>query len=252
MNITADVAAAALVRTAQQTFCPAPGRWMTHRQGVLAGFSGVAIANFNSIVSEEQDPDPAVVAEMLDLLSATGLPHSLQLRPTAVRAAKHAETRDLEGGETIPLMVLSGTEAFSRPEPRSELSVRRVTPNDAATYARAVAVGFDGPPDALIELLTSEVLEVAGVRCYLGAVDGRDVCTAMGVKMDDFVGVFNVSTLRGWRRRGYGALITAQAVDDGLSDGGAWAWLQSSTAGFNVYCDLGFETLENWNTWTRA
>jgi hypothetical protein len=252
MNITADEASAALVRTARHTFCPAPGRWMTERQGVLAGFSGVAIADFNSVVSGEQDPDPAVVAEMLDLLSASGLPHSLQLRPTALRATRHAGTRDLQVGEAIPLMVLSGSEAFSRPEPRSELTVRRVAPDDAAIYARAVAVGFDGPPDALCELLTPEVLEVAGVRCYLGAADGLDVCTAMAVKVDDFVGIFNISTLPGWRRRGYGAVMTARAVEDGLSDGADWAWLQSSAAGFNVYCDLGFQTLENWNTWTRA
>ena len=67
--------------------------------------------------------------------------------------------------------------------------------------------------------------------------------------MADGVGIFNIATPPGSRRRGYGAAMTARVIADGLSDGGRWAWLQSSPAGYSIYERLGFRTLESWQSW---
>jgi predicted GNAT family acetyltransferase len=72
------------------------------------------------------------------------------------------------------------------------------------------------------------------------------------VTLDDYVGVFNVATPPEHRRRGYGAAITARVVSDGLAAGARWAWLQSSPAGYRVYEELGFRTLERWLAWVRV
>ena len=48
---------------------------------------------------------------------------------------------------------------------------------------------------------------------------------------DDDVGIFNVATPSGHRRRGYGGAITAHAVHAAFADGADLAWLQTTEIG---------------------
>jgi N-acetylglutamate synthase len=103
--------------------------------------------------------------------------------------------------------------------------------------------------DAFLGLMTPAVMERPGVRAYVGKIDREPVATAVGVSLENHVGIFNVATLPAHRRRGYGAAITARAVCDGLDQGARWAWLQSSPAGYSVYENLGFKLRESWECW---
>jgi predicted GNAT family acetyltransferase len=75
------------------------------------------------------------------------------------------------------------------------------------------------------------------------------VTTGLGVTIDTSVGIFNIATPPEFRRRGYGAAVTARAITDGLEAGATWAWLQSSAIGLRVYEALGFRTSEEWTCW---
>jgi predicted GNAT family acetyltransferase len=103
-----------------------------------------------------------------------------------------------------------------------------------------------------MRLLPPVVLNLDGMRAYVGEVDGEVVTTALGMTRADNVGIFNVATPPEHRRRGYGAAVTARAAADGFAAGATWAWLQSSTAGYHVYEAIGFRTLERWLCWVRA
>jgi GNAT superfamily N-acetyltransferase len=83
----------------------------------------------------------------------------------------------------------------------------------------------------------------------VGEIAAEPVVTGMSVTVDSAVGIFNVATVEHHRRRGYGAALTARAVNDAVRDGAAWAWLQSSDDGYGVYEHLGFSTVERWPCW---
>ena len=132
------------------------------------------------------------------------------------------------------------------------LVIRELEPDEAAIHAHVAASGFGEDPNHFVRLLPPAVMSVAGLRTYVGEIDGEVVTTALGVTRRDCVGVFNVATPPEHQRRGYGAAITVRVVDDGLREGARWAWLQSSPSGYRVYEALGFRTLERWLTWVRA
>ncbi|HEX7269576.1 MAG TPA: GNAT family N-acetyltransferase [Streptosporangiaceae bacterium] len=100
--------------------------------------------------------------------------------------------------------------------------------------------------------MTADVLRLPGVRCYMGEIGGQAVTTGLGVTLGEFTGVFSVATLPAYRRRGYGAAVTARVVADGLAAGAKWAWLQSSPPGYATYARLGFGTVETWKCWIAA
>ena len=92
-----------------------------------------------------------------------------------------------------------------------------------------------------------EVLELDGLRCYVGEFDGRPVATSIGMTSANVVGIFSVATLEPARGRGFGRALTVRAIADGVANAATWAYLQSSAAGFSLYRSLGFETVEEWS-----
>lgn len=83
------------------------------------------------------------------------------------------------------------------------------------------------------------------LHAYVGEVAEEAVTTALGMRVDDNLGILNVATVPAHRRRGYGAAVTARAVSDGLEAGARWAWLMASPSGEPVYRSLGFATIEH-------
>ena len=132
------------------------------------------------------------------------------------------------------------------------LTIRPLAAHEAGVHNRVAAAGFEAPLDICERLITERVLRGAGVRAYAGEVDGEAVATAIGVTLGDGVAIFNVTTLEGHRRLGYGAALTARACADGLAAGARYAWLQSSHLAEGVYAGLGFRTLERWRCWVAA
>lgn len=247
MAVSADAAASALVETWQHLFPAIPGGWVRRENRSLGAVSGVALPTLNGVWSEQADPDPRTVAALLDEVAATGLPHCLQVRADASPAlAQLAERRGMERDEDVPLMVLEGPAALERAQEVDALAIRQLAPAEARLHASAIADGFGAPEEPFVQLMTSAVLALPGVRCYLGEVDGQPVTTGLGVRLGDFVGIFNIATPPEHRGHGYGAAVTARAVADGLADRAAWSWLQSSPAGYPVYGRLGFRTVESW------
>lgn len=212
--------------------------------------TGVGLPTLNGVWAERVDPDPGAVAELLDRVRTTGLPHCLQLRPGASPAlAGLAAARAMSRDEEIPLMVMEDPAAVSAARPLAGLVLRELSPGQVGLHVRVAAAGFETPEEPLAQLMTADVLRLPGVRCYLGKVGGQAVTTGLGVTLGDFTGVFNIATPPAHRRRGYGAAVTARVIADGLAAGAKWAWLQSSPPGHATYIRLGFQTVETWKCW---
>ena len=99
--------------------------------------------------------------------------------------------------------------------------------------------------------ISSRSPTLEGIEYYLARLEEKDVCTAIGYTVDDTVGIFNVATPPEFRRRGYGSIITAYAVQAGFDAGADFAYLQSSAMGESVYRRLGFRHVSTYTVLVR-
>jgi ribosomal protein S18 acetylase RimI-like enzyme len=79
---------------------------------------------------------------------------------------------------------------------------------------------------------------------YVGYIDGEPVSTAAAVLGGGAVGIYNVATMPGHQRRGYGEAVMRRAVEEAQREHGVTKTiLQSTPAGFRLYERMGFRTV---------
>jgi N-acetylglutamate synthase len=253
VTVDSAVAAAAVLETWSHFLPALEGGWVRAKGGGLGGVTWVPAPTLNGVWVAGADADSEHIAELLDEVAATGLPHCLQFRPGAVdRMTKLALSRSMTREEDIPLMALDDASQLDAAQAVSGLTIRELSPKEASAHARLAAAGFELPVEMFLQLTTPALLAAPGVRCYLGEVEGQPVTTGLGFTIGSYVAIFNIATPPGHRRHGYGAAVTARAVADGLGAGARWSWLQASAAGQPVYERLGFRTVETWQCWIAA
>jgi GNAT superfamily N-acetyltransferase len=86
-------------------------------------------------------------------------------------------------------------------------------------------------------------VDPAAFHLLMADCDGRHVATALGFDAGDDIGIFNVSTVEGARRRGLGTALTARLAHDALARGRTTATLQSTPMAERVYAAVGFRDL---------
>jgi ribosomal protein S18 acetylase RimI-like enzyme len=181
-----------------------------------------------------------------------GTPFSIMVRegrsPTVERAAI-----DLGFAPTVRIPGMAVTRDEMRaPEP-SDVDVLRVETADGLAQALAVgAAGFGIPADLAASIYALEVAALDGLEYYLARADGVDVATAAGFTIGEGTAIFSVATAPEHRGKGYGAAVTAQAVQDGFNAGATFAALQASPMGESVYRRLGFRELETYVLYTLS
>jgi ribosomal protein S18 acetylase RimI-like enzyme len=122
------------------------------------------------------------------------------------------------------------------------LQIRRArTTFQLRDFARTL-IG-DGDPAALrfYELAAPALLTPGSpLRLYIGYLAGVPVATAEVTIGGGVAGIYNVSTLPDYRRRGFGTALTLQSLLDAQAYGCRTAILQAAEAGVNLYTHLGF------------
>lgn len=216
--------------------------------------TGIPVPTMNGVLLLRPTASNSDVAPLLDMVAASGFPYCVQLRPDSPPSLIDlAKEMGMVESEPEPLMILeSPGPALTGAATHGGLTARLLGPEEAGVHAEIAAAGFDAPVEIFQMLATRNLFERPGVRAYLGTADGEPVTTALGITNGDHVGVFNVATPRAHQRLGYGGAITARATLDGFAAGAAFAYLQSSAAGFRVYERLGFRTLETWSIWISS
>jgi len=251
MDLDPDEAARANVRAWEHLVRAVPGAWARRAGGALGVMTGAGLGGFNGVWGEAREVEPSAIADLLDAVGEAGVPHCMQLRqgwpPEVDEVAKE---RGLVRVPGEPLMALDNGRNLPATVECPGMSLRQLLPEEAHLHARVAAEGGVTRSEALYgEVITPEVLRSPGIRCYVGEVEGRSVTTALSVTLGDCVGIFSVATHPAHRRRGYGSAVTARAALDGHESGARWAWLSASDAGYAVYRDLGFVTVERLDFW---
>jgi ribosomal protein S18 acetylase RimI-like enzyme len=247
MSITADTVAAAVVETFAAMDPAIPGAWMQREGGAFAAYCGIPVPNLNGVFLERSDADPAVVAELMNAISNSGVPHCLMLRPgCSPKLIDLAAQRGMTAVDPVPLMALDEPRALANAQHEVDCIVRRAAPSEAAVMAEISSVAFEMPRELLLQIIGPELLALPGVRAYIGETAGRPVATGVGVTAAGAVGIFNIATVPEGRGRGCGGAVTARAVVDGMGAGASFAWLQSSPLAVPLYQRLGFAYIEDW------
>lgn len=225
-----------------------PGAAVWESEGATAIATGVRRSEFNRLFVLR---DPADAEVLLDhasqFFAAAGVPWCIIAPPEVARSLANASA--IENGPRITGMVLAPLPAAIPASPPG-LAIVPVTSSAAAReFVATMASGF-GAPRRLFEIFGDPtLLGRPGFTHYLGSVDGKAVATASLVASHGIAGVFNVSTLVPFRRRGFGEAMTYRVLADGAAAGCIAGGLQATALGHPIYLRMGFRDAVDYRTW---
>jgi GNAT superfamily N-acetyltransferase len=207
--------------------------------------AGIGVSKFNVAVAVDRVGDPRrALRDAMDWYAIRGLNPRLDLRGKADSPLLAASM--LEGFQfwwREPVMVLHPLpEAFANVPGLEVIQVR--TPESRDLYCRADLEEYGDQEFQLA--MVSMAAEMPGVSMHLGLREGQPVARSMGVVHAGLVGIHNVYVPPSSRGRGYGAALTAAAIDSGRAMGATAACLQATELGFPVYQRMGFRRVDDY------
>jgi hypothetical protein len=224
------------------------------RVAILA--SGLPAAIFNVVTPEGAIASETDLLRAVDHIRNRGVPFVVQL---VAGAHDHlvAVLGDLDVAEShpehpMPGMVLHPLPAMSS-QPPGGLEITEVRSDDEMEAAAGVMVDGFGMPLSLARDINRALTAGDGLGTgYIGYADGRPVATSVGFRTGHTIGVYNVTTIRAARRRGYGDAMTRRVIVDGAFAGCEAAALQSSDVAFPMYSRMGFRTVIRYRRFVPA
>jgi GNAT superfamily N-acetyltransferase len=222
--------------------------------GVVLFATGLPVPLFNQVVIERGAATPDAIAEAVATMRDRSETFVVNLRRgtddrfvpvmAELGLALPAEATPMPGMAVHPI----GSTPDQGP---ADLDIRLVEDQAGMEdHLRTAAAGF-GMPEALLRAFVSaDLWRQDGRAVYVGSVDGQPVTTGLGVRTGRTIGVYNIATIEGARRRGYGATMTERVATDGAAAGADVAILQSSEMGRRVYEGLGYRTVVEYEGWS--
>lgn len=220
------------------------GRTRRGQHGAVLAISGAPFGSLNVVFSPSADPSPGELAALADSenwdvpwsIQFPGVPGPL-VTEVAARYGLTEVTRQ-------PLMIRPAWQGLPTDPPVDSLSVRPVSADELGLYTATLAAGFELPDDAFSWLNVPTATEVEGVTYDLVELGGVPVGTGMTAVSGDLTGIFNVSTLPRYRRRGYGRAVIMEMIRAGFAAHAPTAYLVASEMGERVYEAAGFRTAQ--------
>ncbi len=227
-----------------------PGMRVIDERGVVLVDSGLPCDTFNFICRARLEREMALerVREAVGYFRDVGRPFSWWLGP----ADQPPELDDLlldaglERAETELAMAADLTALQVGELSPSGLRIRRVrTAAQLQDFARINAANWT-PPDPEVlrfyELAAPVLLSGdSALWLYVGYLGEVPVATAELTVGGGIVGLYNISTLEAFRRRGFGTALTLQPLLDARAQRYRTAILQAATDGVGVYTRVGFQ-----------
>ncbi|GAA4558801.1 GNAT family N-acetyltransferase [Planotetraspora kaengkrachanensis] len=218
--------------------------------GTLLITSGIPLPHLNGVFTDSREPDVDEVAEFAHRMTESAVPWSIQVRGEPTPELVEVATRfGLTHRMRLPLMAMPAAPVTFTSDGHA---VRTVDGKEHELYRDVLAAGFEAPVDIMAALAQPEILDMPGATAYLVEADGEPVSTGFGILVGDHIGVFNISTPPGHRRRGYGRTATEAVLRDGYAAGARVAFLQASSDGLPLYELLGFRVVETWTYLQRG
>lgn len=246
--VLADAADANFVTHASWVPARLPGATVRDDGRLAVVDSGLPCDTFNFICRARLDGADASgrIREALDHFATSGRPFSWWHGPADTPADLGARlvAAGLAPAES-ELAMAADLADLVVPAPIAGLMVQRVqTSPDLRTYARLLSALWE-PPDPWVVTFydrgAAALLDPAcPLRAYLALLDGEPVGTAEMTVAGGVAGLYNISTVPAFRRRGIGSWLTVQPLLDAQREGVATGVLQAAAAGVGIYERAGF------------
>lgn len=162
----------------------------------------------------------------------------------ALRQRAKVVFRNLHLQLSVELPGMVAEELLPPERPLPPIEIRRVRGDQARDDFCAVgSVCFNVPLDWFREVFEGHRVWNDFVA-WVGYVEGGPVATAATVTGSGVIGVYNVATLPGHRRHGYGEAVLRYALDRAREEHGITRTiLQATTQGLRLYQRMGYRTV---------
>jgi GNAT superfamily N-acetyltransferase len=237
---------AAYAATFEKLAAATTGRTRRGSDGAVLAVSGAPIASLNAIISPDLEPNPDEIASLAASEGQWEVPWSIHIRGEAgPLITKVAAEHGLTQFTRRPLMIRRPEQGIPAESVIDSLRIRAVSADDLDLYAETVADGFEAPREMFQVLADQSLTNVDGRTFYLAELRGIPVGSGMTAVSGDLTGIFNITTLPSYRRRGYGRAVTMAMVRAGYAAGATTAYLYASKMAEPVYESAGFRTEEH-------
>ena len=229
-----------------------PNGEIHERDGATLVLTGQKDAELNRLFVGRPPTDAGgLLAWTAALCRSRGARWMVLATPAAATAlAAPALALDHAFGRPTQTLLLAGLGALQTAASPPGLEFERVdSPALADTFTHVMADGFGAPASFYAAYAAPGVWDAPSVRHYLGWYEDEAVATAAAVRLGTMVGIYHVSTVPEFRRRGIGEAITRFALTEAAAEGATIAALQPTTMSFRVYQRLGFRSLFSYSTW---
>jgi GNAT superfamily N-acetyltransferase len=200
---------------------------------------------FNSVLYEDPGSMVASVDEVSRVYAEAGIEAWTVWVPEAdaeVASALEAAGHRLDATPRAMAMPISDLQA---PDPDPELEIREEPDSELISSLNEVAYGFaPGEFPVMWGVL-------AGLRIYLGSIDGETVACAGAFANGGDCEIVFVAVLPEGRGRGISGRLMARALADAEEQGLETTTLQATRLGYPVYVKLGYADYGELQMWER-
>ena len=123
------------------------------------------------------------------------------------------------------------------------VKVKEISEDEIDLFVRLLITGFEMPIEwkKVFDKLILEWMQ-KGAKHYLAYVEGKPVGTTTLFSLKKTGGIFNVGTLKDYRRRGIGTTLTVHALKESIEEGNDLHTLQTTKGGNTeqLYKEIGF------------
>ena len=227
-----------------------PGATVVEDEGLLLSDSGLPCDTFNFICRARlaAGAAPSRAADAIAHFRRSGRPFSWWVgpadRPKDLGDVLVAQGLEAAESELAMAAVLSALEPVAA---IPGLAIARVrTADELETFASLSAANWTPPDLQVVRFYQMGAAQLLQDDCplalYVGRLEGEPVATAEATIAGGVAGLYNISTVPAFRRRGIGSAMTLQPLHDARTRGCATAVLQAAPDGVSIYERAGFRT----------
>jgi GNAT superfamily N-acetyltransferase len=204
--------------------------------------SGIPDDNWNVVFVKRTTSKPLkVIEDWEQFFTQRQMRFRVRFSPgTEVDFLPLLRNRGYQKADSVPVMTLENLP--EKMNEKDDLIIRKVvTPEELHDFQEAGEKGFSLPNGAGPYVMTEQTFNLPEIEMFIGYSEAKPVCTSMLFQTGAIAGIYWVSTLPEYRKRGFGEAITLKAVIAGKDRGCTLANLQASAMGKPVYERMGFD-----------